>query len=139
MGRSNNLMCVMHPGKAASDCICIFCEFATLFLFCCAANLHHFKPPLIFTLWLQCHLYCFKISFQPPPSHKYSLRSRRNTPSDLLNGSFLGNIPSPSKHKELMNRDVQQRSARRYTAVIHKPRPNNNSDDTPLFSSDEEC
>ena len=65
------------------------------------------------------------------------LTLQEEAPSDLLNGSFLGNMPSPFRLKELMN-NVQQRSARHYTAVIRKPR-NNNSDDTPLFSSDEEC
>ncbi|KAJ7376833.1 hypothetical protein OS493_031981 [Desmophyllum pertusum] len=71
------------------------------------------------------------------PSCRYNLRSRRNTPTDLQNGSFLSNLPSPSTIKELIY-NVQQRSNRRYTAVIRKPR-DNNTDNTSLFSSDEEC
>ncbi|KAL9971909.1 hypothetical protein ACROYT_G018130 [Oculina patagonica] len=72
----------------------------------------------------------------PDSSSRYNLRSRRNTPSDIHNGSFLSNMPSPSKMRELI-KNVHQRSNRRYTAVIRSPR-NNNTDNTPLFSSDEE-
>ena len=80
------------------------------------------------------------IHFQVPdstPSNRYNLRSRGNTPTDIHNGSFLSNMPSPSKIKELF-KSVQERSTRCYSAVIRSPR-NNNTDNTPLFSSDEEC
>ncbi|XP_068719455.1 uncharacterized protein [Montipora capricornis] len=69
-------------------------------------------------------------------SHKYNLRSQRNSPADINSNSFHGNLPSPSKLKEFMD-NIQRRSAKRYTAVIRKPRKNT-SDNTPLFSSDEE-
>ena len=77
--------------------------------------------------------------FQPQdlsPTHRYNLRSRGNSPADFNGNSFLNNLPSPSKLQELMD-NLQQGSGKRYTAVIRKPKKNN-SDNTALFSSDEE-